>query len=93
MRITKRALDAVCNRINELTGNSVDAWTRVDGRNKANIGTYYIDKAYGGNKLVQICNDGGAINEITYGFVSKRELYNMMQAYLRGLETNKEGDK
>ena len=88
MRITSKDLEILCKRINEITGNKLEPYTRDENRNKANIGTYYIDMAYGGNKLVQISNDGGGVNEITYGYVSKRELYNSMQAYKSGLETN-----
>ena len=54
-----------------------------------NIGHYCLDGAYGGWKLVRTMNDGGGIDEITYGFVSKRELYDLINAYIKGVESEK----
>ena len=85
MRILQKDLEAVANRINEMTNNPLTAYTKVKGKLKANIGHYYIDGAYGGTKLVQMVNDGGAIRCITDGYNTKKETYYLAQAYINGL--------
>ena len=89
MRINNAHLEAVVSRINEVTKSPLTyADNKTGEKFKSNIGHYHIDKAYGGNKLVRTSNTCGAISDITYGFVSKRELYEKMQSYLSGLEFN-----
>lgn len=89
-RINLSDLQAVCNRINRITGNAIEAYTRNDdGKLTANIGTYTLDSAYGGWQLVQIVNDAGGVRSITIDYIPKRELYHQMQAFLSGLETRK----
>jgi len=90
-RIINKDLEYLTTRINEITNNpTVTYQSRDGGGYKSNIGCYYIDGAYGGVKLVQIVNDGGGIREIsTIGYGTKRELYNWLQAYVKGLETEK----
>ena len=87
MRITNNDLELVCNRINEVTNSPLEYSNKDKEKFESNIGHYHIDKAYGGNKLVRTVNNGGAIEEITYGFLPKRELYNQMQSFLRGIES------
>lgn len=87
-RITDRHLDGMCLRLNRLTGNPETYATRKDdGTMEIHVGHYHVDKAYGGNQLVQTCNAGGGVrNVLTGGFVTKRELYERLYAYLRGIE-------
>ena len=47
-------------------------------------GAYCLSGAYGGYKLEQYAK-GGGIRSITSGYVPKRELYALMQAYLAGM--------
>ena len=42
-----------------------------------------IEGANGGWKL---CRNNGSVNVFHLGYISKRELYDMMQAYARGFE-------
>lgn len=52
-----------------------------------NIGTYYVEGAYGGHKLVQITNYSGGVRDVLgTGYVSKRELYRAIGAYLDGID-------
>lgn len=81
-RPTQRDLDGLINRLNRMTGNNPQPWSN----GKSNIGTYCLDNAYGGNKLVQIVNEGGGERNITHGYVSKRECYVMIAAYIAGIE-------
>ena len=86
-RVTNSQLQSLIDRLNETTGNSKDAYGE-DGN--ANIGTYYIDKAYSGNKLVQIMNKGGGVVTPLYtGYVTKRELYDRVYAFLCGINLGK----
>ena len=91
-RITIKHLRGLCDYLNKITGNSPEPYTRTDNGVKANIGTYTIYQAYGGYCLHQMVNEGGGVNApLTYGCVPARELYGMMQAYIRGIELKREG--
>lgn len=87
MRVTIKHLQGLVDSINQATGNKLEVY----GPEGANIGTYHLDGAYGGYKLVQTMNRGGGIREITYGFLPKSQVYDLDSAYLRGLQTK--GDK
>lgn len=86
--ITKHDLEAVVERINRATNSPLDSYTKTDtGHYKANPGNYHLNWAYGGVCLARMSNEGGGIQSVLPGFVSKRELYGKMQAFLRGIET------
>jgi len=85
MRITRADLENTVDRINKATNSPLAAYTKTEDGYKANPGNYHLDWAYGGCKLVRMCNDGGGINEITHGFDSKADLYYQMRAYLQGI--------
>ena len=86
-RITSKDLDRLIITLNKLTSSPTDGYTRdTNGNLKANIGHYHIDSAYGGNKLVRMMNEGGGVTvPIPCGYVSKRELYQLIHAYMAGL--------
>ena len=86
-QITKANLEAVVARINQISDSPAEPYGKDEnGRFKANIGCYHLAGAYGGWQLQRICNSGGAVNEITSGYVSKRELYNQLFVFIAGLE-------
>ena len=87
-RITSKNLENLCEHLNTVTGNNIVPWVQGDdGRNKASIGTYYIDGAYGGWSLSQLVNEGGGARDVlSSGHVPARELFNLIHAYLRGME-------
>jgi hypothetical protein len=87
-RITRKQLDALVARLNDITGSPTAAWTRhADGTLKANIGNYHISGAYGGVCLHRMMTDGGGVTTpLTCGHVPKRELFNQLRAYIDGLE-------
>ena len=88
-RINQSDLQAVVNRINRATGNNLEAVTRGDdGKITRNIGTYIIDAGRGGYQLQRITSDAGSVRNITIGYISKRELYYQMQAFLAGIEAS-----
>ena len=93
-RITKKTLEKYCEILNRRTGHALEAYTRDDaGKLRGNIGTYYIGGAYGGYSLNQIANEAGGVHmPINSGHVPARELYNMMRAYLAGIERAEGGE-
>ena len=88
-RITRKHLDYLINQINTLTGSPMEYCTRIDGKFKCNIGNYHIYSAYGSVGLHRTMNEGGGATDVI-GLGTKRELYNQMQAFIRGIESTKE---
>ena len=92
-RITDKQLEAVIDRLNTLTGNPLTPYTRDDvtGRHSANIGNYHLNGAYGGVSLHRMMNPGGGITDVfSVGHVPKRQLYELMHAYIQGINAGKE---
>jgi hypothetical protein len=83
MRITQKDLEAVLKRINSNAGFEGEKLYSTPG-------AYCLDGAYGGWKLAQYVNEHGGQRDITCGFCSKKELYYNMQAFLSGMEAQKE---
>lgn len=89
-RITDKDLQAVVNRINRTTNSPSESYTKDEvGKYNACIGNYHISYAYGGVSLHRMMSEGGGVNDVfNSGHIPKRELYERMQAYLRGIEFN-----
>jgi len=88
-RITQKDLEAVVNRINIITKSPTSSYTKnPDGKYTPNGGNFHLDGAYGGWKLVRMCKDGSTGVEDVFhsGYCSKRELYNLMHAFIRGYQ-------
>jgi len=88
-RITVTTLRAVCDTLNRRAGfpEGTKLWRRVGDRNVATIGMYYIDGAYGGWALHKMHNESGGISDpFSHGHMPARELYQLMWAYMEGLE-------
>lgn len=92
-RIREANIRAVLSRIAKLTGtHDGSPWKREGNRLVAIVGTYLVDSAYGGWKLAQIVNESGGQRDVLYsGYVSRRELYEQMHAYIKGFEDCKYG--
>jgi len=89
-RITEKNLEALARRINQAAGTPETYMTKpADGSRTINVGHYHVDYAYGGSKFVQTVSDGGGIRTITGSYAPKRETYELMQAFLNGLESGK----
>lgn len=89
-RITKSDIDAVVERINRITGSPLEPYTKTgevpNQKYSANIGNYHLSGAYGGYALHRIDNESGGIRDVLgSGHLSKRDLYDRMQAFIRGL--------
>jgi len=85
-RITKKDLEYLVKRINEVKGAPVEEYTKdpETGRYTSNPGNYHLDWAYGGVCLEQTVTGGGGTKSIIPGYGTKRELYGKMQAFLIG---------
>ena len=88
-RITKRDLQARIDWLNKLTGNPLKPYQDTEVL-KANPGNYHLDSTYGGLWLAQMSKDG-RIRKIIGGFYPKRELYEILNAYIAGIEDSKKG--
>ena len=90
-RITIANLEAVVDRINRITGSPATPWRREGERNRANIGNYHLSHAYGGVCLHRMANESGGVNTpLGSGHVQKRELYDQLHAFVRGIEVAQE---
>lgn len=88
-RITNAQLEALVARLNRITGSPETPWTRVDGRNVANIGNFHLSFAYGGVCVHRMCNAaGGAATPIVGHHVPKRELFELLHAFIKSVEFN-----
>jgi hypothetical protein len=93
-RYTMKDLEGLVDRLNRTTGAESEPYRDATEAEKAagfggvgNVGTYYLMGAYGGHKLVQITNYGGGVRDVLgTGYVSKRELYRAVSAYLDGID-------
>ena len=96
-RVTVRDLEAVCARINR-TVNGTDQrelWTRSDEGLVQTPDWYHLSGAYSGYALHRACSVNGegeshGVSDVLGGHMPKRELYERMQAFLRGIEAAKD---
>jgi hypothetical protein len=51
------------------------------------VGNYHLSHAYGGVCLHRMDNESGGVTiPLDYGYMSRRELYNAMRAFIEGFE-------
>ena len=81
-RISKAELDALVQRINELKNKHPLPYD-VDKREWL-VGSVYIQGAYGGFALEEVATPSGGTRNVFGGYRPKRELYQLMHAYLKG---------
>jgi hypothetical protein len=82
-RITEKQLQGMCDLLNRLT-NSPDK-PYIDG--KAQIGNFHLSHAYGGVCLHRMHTSSGGVSDPFYcGHVTKRDLYNRIYSFIRGIE-------
>tara|TARA_R110000796_G_scaffold79133_1_gene176158 strand:+ start:989 stop:1345 length:357 start_codon:yes stop_codon:yes gene_type:complete len=89
MKISKHDLDMMVDRLNIAAGTPRETWSRDEtGKLKPNAFNYHLSGAYGGYQVQQICTEGfGASNPITGGHVTKRECYETLCVFIKGVES------
>ena len=86
-RTTQKQLEFMCERINSAKKTPAKPYERIDGSLVGQIGNYHLSGAYGGVCLHQTMNEGGGVRDVfSCGHVTKRDLYQMMRAYLVACE-------
>ena len=96
MRVTKKMLKNKVNELNKITGSPVDYY-RIDKSpgdifqvKHTNKNHFCLAGAYGGYQLQRVCNSGGGVNSFfNTGYTSKKELYNLISAFIDGIELQK----
>jgi len=88
MSIRKKRLESLVERINRATGSPLIPWTKdKDGKLASNIGNFHLSGAYGGVSLQRMENEHGGVSDVFMcGHVTKRQLDDMMCAFIKGLE-------
>lgn len=91
-RITVKHLQGMINRLNRLTNSPAEPYGKDEhGKFKANIGCFHLSHAYGGVQLDRICNEAGGVSTpLGLGHGPKRDLYDRIYAYIRGIEDAQE---
>lgn len=94
-RITDKHLDALCERLNELTLSPLQPWVADEtGRMRAQVGNFHISHAYGGVCLHRMSNENGGVSSVlTYGHIPRRELFEKMHIYILGFEAGRETER
>jgi hypothetical protein len=86
-RITDKHLQAKIDWLNKITGSPVAPY--IDG--KAQIGNYHLSHAYGGVCLHRMHNESGGVSSpLSCGHIPKRELAGLLDAFIAGINTQKE---
>ena len=91
-RITKKQLDGLTKWINELTGNPTEPWKKNEatGKYEPQANCYHLSGAYGGYALHQMCSEGSGVHDVFGGHMPKRELYDKMHSFIKGIRTIQE---
>ena len=84
-RITDKDLDQLATYLNQITDSPIEYRNKETG--KSNSGHYTISHAYGGVCLHRISNaSGGCSTPLVHGHIPKRELFENMHAFIKGIE-------
>ena len=89
-RITIKDLHYVVSLLNDATGAEREPYTRDEqGQFRANVGTFRIDRAYGGFRLERIATEGGGARDISPRGTA-REVYTFINGMLEGIERSRD---
>jgi hypothetical protein len=90
-RITDSMLESRVKRINELTNSPLTLYSKIDGKNVANVGNFHLSRSYGGVCLHRMCNESGGVRTPIISYhTTKRHLYDLMNAWIDGIEFARE---
>ena len=90
-QIKKENLERQIAHINKILNRPETPWRRDEqGKLHANVGNFHLDSAYGGYRVEEMRGEkGGVRNVLGIGYVSKRELWSMLDAFMLGIEYGK----
>jgi hypothetical protein len=86
-RITERNLQGALERLNRAHGFNAEYAKNSEGRSKPIPNAFTLDYAYGGVQLQRHCESGGVRTISFGGYVTKRELWNQIQAIIAATNT------
>ena len=94
-RITSKKLDYLTDKLNYVLGQNRKSHSVIKrgydkGKITANVGTFYVGKAYDGYQVERITSIGGACSVIVEYRGSARETYLVLKGILEGIELAKE---
>lgn len=90
-RVTTAQLEAIVQRINKLTNSPEKPYADVNGKYVPQANCYHLSQAYGGYALHRMSATEGCtgVNDVlSRGHMPKRELAELMWAYIRGIESH-----
>jgi hypothetical protein len=83
-RITDSQLNGMVGRLNRLVGAPEQPY--IGG--KAQVGNYHLSHAYGGVCLNRMCNESGGVTcPLMSGHTTKRDCYDQIYSFIKGIET------
>ena len=89
-RITNKKLDYQVELINKILGRALEPYSKNEnGEYHPNPGCFHLSGAYGGVALHEMSHKPGCtgiIDVFGAGHMPKRELYDRMSAFIRGLD-------
>lgn len=91
-RITDKDLKAVVSRINTMCGTPSEPYAKIGDKYVPQANCYHLSGAYGGVSLHQMSSTPsctGVRDVFSCGHITKRELYDRMQAFIVGYQTAK----
>tara|TARA_R100000008_G_scaffold79001_1_gene60386 strand:- start:600 stop:932 length:333 start_codon:yes stop_codon:yes gene_type:complete len=96
MRVSKKMLENKVDQLNKITNSPTEYYrTEYSPGNifkvrHTNKDHFCISGAYGGYELQRVCNDGGGVRTFfNTGHIPKKELYNLISAFIDGIELQK----
>ncbi len=103
-RITEKDLQLQCEELNNLFGYALECYTKapedpnaLSSGYRPNPNVFHLNHAYGGVSLQQMSSTPGCtgVSDVhgVYGRYTKRELYNLMRAYVHGIYDAREAAK
>lgn len=85
-RITRAMLDPVVARINRITGSPAEPYREEGDKYVPNVGNFHLHSGYDGYQLMRHVEGGGEDNVLRTGYRKPSDLYDLLQAFITGLE-------
>ena len=87
MRVSKKMLENKVDQLNKITHSPREYFTSKHDNLHINVNHFCISGAYGGYELQRTCNNGGGVRTFfNTGHIPKKELYNLISAFIDGIE-------